>query len=448
MARSSKTQASPNKRSGRIGRGRRARIVALMLVLVALLFAVNPARVHYLMLEGREDLQSGSPEAALEVFEKARELAPDRAETYFWLARAHRKLGHLQEVRENLDRAKSLGFDAERLRREWYLVLAGRGYTHRVEPHLSEMLAHPEDGIEACEAFSTGYCLNLEFEKAHLLLDVWQADFPDDPRPYLRRGQILAGEEKWGKAETQFRKALERAPHETKARSGLAETLIHQGRLDEAARELKTILRDDGGNEDALLCIAKLSQERGELELAAKTFRRVLEQNPDQFDARLSLAKVLLKMNQPQEAEQHARQLVEKWPQDLQAVYTLAQALQQSGRGDQAEEYYARFSKMQDALIRLEELKRVVHQKSDDPEIRYELGHLLLRHVSREEGVAWLQSVFYYAPNHEEAHRTLAEYYEKIGDTKLAEQHRRQLSSDEDQLTNLSSVSRNGKFPQ
>jgi Tfp pilus assembly protein PilF len=50
---------------------------------------------------------------------------------------------------------------------------------------------------------------------------------------------------------------------------------------------------------------------------------------------------------------------------------------------------------------------------------------MFLRYRSREEGVSWLNSLLQYDPHHRAAHRALADYYSKVGETDLADQHQR-----------------------
>jgi predicted Zn-dependent protease len=65
------------------------------------------------------------------------------------------------------------------------------------------------------------------------------------------------------------------------------------------------------------------------------------------------------------------------------------------------------------------ELPRQPH----DVDLRYQLGSMLMRYRSREEGVRWLRSVLLVVPLHRPTHVALAEYYEKTGDTVRSKRH-------------------------
>ena len=132
------------------------------------------------------------------------------------------------------------------------------------------------------------------------------------------------------------------------------------------------------------------------------------------------LAKVLLDGGKAGEASLEAQKLVDEWPDDLAAVYTLAQALRAAGRVDEAEAQFEHYAELGDVYAELERLKLEINSRPSDASLRLQIGKMVLAHVSREEGAAWLQSVLFIEPNHAEAIIALAEYYERTGDAEMA----------------------------
>lgn len=428
-------RAAGRKPSGFLLRRRRCVLAVILLSVLAL--GASPALIEYHLWRGRTELAAANPEAALEHFRTARRIDPDRAETYFWLARGSRKTGDLKGLRRNLDQARKHGYkDRERLRREWWLLLAETGRIREVEPYLAEMLMNPgEDGVDICQAFATGYCLNLDFEKALALLDAWQADFPKDFRPRLRRGEIHAGDEQWVEAVAAYREALRLAPDEPAVRRGLGKALLKLRDLAEAEFHLRLAIRQDPGDVDAVIALAEVAQEQGDQGEAFRLLQEALDREPGNFQAKLMLADSARKAGDAEEAIRHLAPLVELWPEDLRSRYLLAQALRAAGRVQEAEAHLTIYARLERNWGRLEQLNREVKRRPDDPGVRYELGLMLLRHRSRSEGVAWLQSVFQFQPDHHGAHRALAEYYTKIGEPELARRHRRMASVDSPKST-------------
>lgn len=416
----------PRTRANRPLTWRLVRLTVLLITLGLLLYLIPTARLQWRLQAGQAALNNEEPAEALVEFERALELAPDTAAVHFWLARTWRKLGDLDRIRHHLDEASRLGYeDPQRLRNEWYLVLAQTGRVPEVERYLGAMLVNSEDTTEVCEAFTRGYCLNLNFRRAEALLDAWQADHPDDYRPWFYRGQIHSGNERWSEAESAYRKAWTLAPHSVRVRRGLGLVLIHQRQLDEAENLLAGVLDEEPDDVTARIGLAGTLSEKRAYASAVEQLRRVLADQPDHFGARLKLAKALLADGRTTAACREAESLVDEWPEDLQAVYTLASALRADGRVDEAEQQFEHYAELSDVLPRLEELRRDVSETPDSPELRFELGRLVLQHLSRDEGVVWLQSVFYYEPGHVDAHRALADYYRRIGDTETARAHER-----------------------
>jgi tetratricopeptide (TPR) repeat protein len=174
---------------------------------------------------------------------------------------------------------------------------------------------------------------------------------------------------------------------------------------------------------EAQLTLAKAHKERGENALAIECLRQLLRVDPRNDAAQVLLARITLDSGDPEGALRELAPIIELWPGDLLASYCRAEALRAAGRIDEAKVHFKDYAKLEQNSQRLEQLGRLVTRNPFDPELRYEMGLLQMRHLSRAEGVMWLQSVFLYAPDHAGAHAALAEYYEKVGDIKQAELH-------------------------
>jgi len=426
MAASKKASKKKPARISRPYRRRVVRLILLVVVLVGLLFALRPARIQWALRSGQQALSEADARSALESFEAARELAPDDPEIHFWLARAARKLGDPEGLRHHLDEARRLGFlNQNRLRNEWRLFQAQTGNVSAAEPFLANMLMDPDDSVEACEAFTLGYCLNLNFDRARDLIDAWEADHPEDYRPKFYRAQILAGNESWADGEKSYRAVLELQPDDARAKLGLAECLLEQRSFDEVKGLLDEVLSQQPDNVTALMRYARLAREQQDYSTAEEKLRRVVAVKEDHFEAQILLAKVLLASDQAEDAAILAQKLVNQWPDDLAAVYTLAQALRSVGKTAEAEKYFDHYAELGDVLGELERLKLEIQSSPSDIETRLRLGELVMAHMSREEGAAWLQSVLFMEPDHPIANQRLAEYYSRMGNTELAQTFQR-----------------------
>jgi predicted Zn-dependent protease len=288
------------------------------------------------------------------------------------------------------------------------------------------MLTNPgEDGDEICDALSKGYCLNLMFSEARSVLDAWAAEYPADYRPYLRRAQILAGSKQWALAIRELREAQKRAPGEMAVHRELGHCLYKNDDLEEAELHLQAVTDREPTDVPSLMSLAEMAFNRNDHKKALGFLERIISVRPQEFPARLLRAKVHLALGENTLAVTIAESLVSEWPEDLSAHYVLAQSLRAAGRPDEAKRHFMIHGELDKNWTRIETIGREMNQHPSDPQLRYQLGLLLLRHVSRSEGVAYLESVFQFVSNHPEAHSALAEYYDKVGNHVLSAQHRR-----------------------
>lgn len=397
----------------------------LVALVIGMAYAIRPLRVYYYLEHGRRALSQIKYVQALEDFRIARDIDPVNPETGFWLARACRKTGDLAGVRKYLEESRQLGYrDEKRLEHEWWLVLAESGRIKEAEQHLAEMLMNPgDDGTEICDSFSKGYCLSLRFAEARKLLDAWASEYPKDYRPYLRRAQIYAGDERWSLAIGELREAQKRAPEQLAVLRELGRCLYKNEETEEAERQLLAVIHRDPSDIPSLMSLAEIAFDQNNRKKSLKYLEQIIAVRPQDFPARLLLAKDYLALGDPARSVALAESLVAEWPEDLNAQYILAQSLRAADRPDDAVRHFSIHGELQKNMARIETLAADVKKRPSDPQIRFELGQLLLRHVSRPEGVAWLESVFQFAPAHAEAHQILADYYEKIGNQTLSVQH-------------------------
>ena len=221
----------------------------------------------------------------------------------------------------------------------------------------------------------------------------------------------------------------------------LGQCLYKNDEAKEAEQQLQAVIRHDPSDVPTLMSLAQITFDRNDHKQSLGYLEKIVAVQPQDFPARLLLAKVLLAMEDPARSVEIGESLVAEWPEDLSAHYVLAQSLRAAGRPEDAKRHFVIHGELDKNWARIETIGREMNQRPSDPQLRYELGILLLRHVSRSEGVAYLESVFQFVSTHPEAHRALADYYEQIGNHTLSAQHR-QLAN-----TNFSAASTLNPLP-
>lgn len=129
-------------------------------------------------------------------------------------------------------------------------------------------------------------------------------------------------------ARAQFAAVLEVEPDRAaESEREFATRCIKQGRYEEAASHLNTILTSEPANAEARLTLAMVRFQQGEHAAGLEQLREIVQQNPDDIEARLRLARALSQVGDPAEALSAYREACSKAPDNLNAANALAWVL-------------------------------------------------------------------------------------------------------------------------
>ena len=399
--------------------------------LIALLFAGHLVAGTYIKSRARQSIADREPQVALEWLKWAATLNRSDAEAEFLRARACRKLGEFNQVREHLTRAFKLGYSLNSIEREQVLALAQAGQMRDAEPSLGGLLTDPQgDAQEICEAFVHGFLLNRRYSEAFELLTPWIADYPRSPQPYYIRGHMQVMMQRYHPAVADFRKALALDPGHDATIFELADVLDQLHQPDEAltyysqARKYPRFEMMAGVGESRSLKILGRSDE------ARTVIQQVLAKFPDEPLPHQALGQIELEAGNYEEALKHLDIAVVKLGYDIELRNARGAALRSLKRLKEANQEFDYVKAASRALNRAGDLRELVQTNPNDYKSRYEIGLLFLKYYQPQEGVIWLQSVFNFKPDHRGAHQALADYYasREKEDPKfhdLAEQHRK-----------------------
>jgi len=346
--------------------------------------------------------------------------------THLIFARAHRKQGKFDLVHAHLRTAWELGVLVELLEREQWLTQARAGQMDEAEPHMRQLLLDPRDnGQEICECYVTGYLLNYQFSSAAPILVAWEAEFPLDPRPHELKGAWLQDSERWTEAVASYEKALELNPGKTQIRCDMAVCLRELHDYDKAKPQFLRCLKETPDDSQLLIQWGEWLLSSGNVNDTKAVLQKILDLDPGNQDARFAMAKTLLMDGAAKDAVPTLEQLHFENPCSTPIQYSLAAALQASGLTERAAVMYQQVSAAEEKLRRKQELLDSLFQNSNQPEVRYEIALISMKHESPVEGLRWLLSVVDLNPRHAAAHVALADYYHRTGKPELEEKHRK-----------------------
>ena len=395
-------------------------------VLASAFFGAIPLAVQLHYGRARRLLNGRDNQAALQELRSALRIAPGCAEVHFLLARTHRRLGNVDKVQPLLRRAQQLGGDPDRAQRETWMTLAQSGMLREAEPHLAGLLTDSrDDGADICEAYVQGYFSNLRVHEALQLLDAWQRDFPDDAQSYFMRGYLLQTLTSWPEAAAAYRRGLELDSDQTMMRCHLAEVLTELHEIDEASRLFRRCADEAPHDPRILTSWAKCLSLQGNIDEAGRLLGQALDRNPVDFQALRRLGEIELSNGEFEKALEHLDAAARQRPYDVTTRNALGKALRALSRADEAQVHFNYVTEAEGSLARMERQLRVVVERPDDVEVRYDIGVTLLKYGSPDDGAKWLLTVVEQQPDHKAAHQALAAYYEIRGDWKKAALHRR-----------------------
>jgi len=337
--------------------------------------------------------------------------AGNNGETELLRARANRKLGRWDDVRNHLLQARALGAPATDIQREDWMAKAQSGQLEDVEIRRNQMLLDPQgDTEEICEAFVLGYLLNRRFHDAIQILEPWSADYPDTAQPHYLLGLTYAENDKLAPSVKSLRRALELEPDYMQARLALAKALLTMNNGKDALPEFRACAKIqetgevDCGIAQSLLSLGEFTEARAVLESAIVRF-------PDNFCLHLTLGKFLMD-DQMQVAFLHLEKAVKLQSRNIDARYSFAQILLRLRSSDEAQVHLDYVQAANVALARMQKDLDTIQSEPANVEIRCRIGLTQLKYGTERQGVEWLQTVLNYDPGNKDANQALAEYYE------------------------------------
>ena len=370
-------------------------------------------RVSRQLAIARSALQSRDPNLALSALLKAVRLKPSHGEVHLLMARAFRRQGELQKVRQALENAARCGITHKRIRREEWLAMAQVGQMREATPHLRELLVDPaDDGPEICEAFVSGYFLTYQLDDAFRLLDAWVKDFPQDPQPLVFHAAFSAKTNSWTSVVGYLRKAIAMAPQRNDIQRELANALLSLRETDEAAKLLEQLLKTSPQDPSLLVSWVQILLERGQTDEARSILKRVVKSHPENFLALRTLGQLELTDGNFAEATQFLEMALTLKSYDPEVRHALGTALQKLQRPSEAQEHFAFVVKTQEIGQRIDRLINKIRLKNDDVAVRFEISELLRDFGEPRERILWLRSILVLDPHHQAAHTELAKCLE------------------------------------
>ncbi|QDV52358.1 tetratricopeptide repeat protein [Gimesia fumaroli] len=399
-------------------------------IVVAGLLWRKTAWINFCQWQAERNLQSRDAEQALSWISQAYQADTQNPETLLILARAYRRAHEVEPAIKTLKQLFKVAGPSEELHREQWLVEAQVGDVSNLEKHLADMLIDPKGNAQdICETFVNSCVLNYRFHDAMRIIEVWQADFPNDPLPHYYLGRILEHQGDWEKAAREFSTALEVSPGHIPSAYNLARVNLSHNQVDAALDNYRLCTKYQKEHAAALVGIARCLRMKQDSQAARATLKTAQQVPESQrlkdfravgdpaYVARnailLELGQLELTSGNYKAAVAYLEDAIEQNPKDRKARLALADAYRGSGELEKAEQQIQIVQKTQQAIKRLDECFDLLQKDLENADLRAEIGQIFLEHISENQGVVWLKNALYYDPRHQRARQALEEYYAK-----------------------------------
>ncbi len=355
---------------------------------------------------------------------RARWFGLPTARRYLLRSKLARRSGRFAEVAPHLESARRLGASVEELERENLLALIQTQQFESVSAaNWKTLISDPRDDEPE---IGKGYVIwansRFQFDDAARMLRVWEQDFPLDPDPHQLRGQLFVGMSNWEAAEASYRQALKLGPGRPDILMGLADSLKHQFKLDEAIPTYRAVLQNEPDNQACLVGLSQSLVTHGDVPEARQLLEESVRRHPENVDLQQALGEVLLAGGDaaavgPLQKVHAAR------PENADLAYSLARAYQASGQAEPAKPLFAFVEESRGPLASLKKLVDHMVQHPNDVETRYQIAAITAKYKSRAEAIRWYLNLLIIDPQHIPTHRALADLYRLAGNQPRAEYH-------------------------
>ncbi|MFO0841225.1 MAG: tetratricopeptide repeat protein [Gemmataceae bacterium] len=357
---------------------------------------------------------------------------PRDQETRLLAARAARLTGDFRTAERHLTRCLKLhGGATQDVQLEFLLLRVQTGEVDEVSSALIDVVekGHPSAPL-ILETVSRAYIHRLRYKAAYACLTRWLQEQPDSAKAYQWRGWVLERLNHPRPAANDYLKALEIDPDLIPVRLRVAEMLLEDMRVPEALPHLERLYRQAPTHPgvQARLGVCRFLQNK--TAEARKLLEAAVVGLPDDPSLLITLAKLDLQDGKGPEAEGRLRAVLKQDSADTEALFNLVSALQLQRR---TEESAATMKVYKETKARLDRVNVLLKDVADSPTATAadyaEIGELLLRINRGQQAVYWLERALERDPAQQVAHKALAEYHEKKGETDKASAHRRWLTS-------------------
>ena len=408
---------------------RRCAVLGLLsIVLIASPFVWTYAHREWQLRQARLELADLKIQKAHVRLERLAKRQPNHPDVLFWLARAERRNGEVDEAIAHFTQAKEAGANEREIELQFQLMRAQAGRVKETEEFVRKFAEEADDLLseEVYEALAQGFLYTGRFTEALDCLQFWIDWRPEYPRPRMYRAEAWEHNQNWRKAIAEYESILKLDPEHVAARREYARCLLRYKDAQSALKQYDLLLSKDPENTELQIGRYLALEKQGEIAKARNGYLELLRRDldDDQREAVLNaLGQLALYDGNPRMAKDYLEDAVKIAPHNSQTHSNLAAAYTRLDETEKAEKHQERARALLESQSRFDEILRQLLREPQNADLRFEAGELLVKLGMEDQAVAWWNSAAILHPDHAATHRKLEAYYRRQGKLERSRKH-------------------------
>ena len=376
MSRRSRSASRHPAQPSRLFR-RRVGWFACLGVVVVMVFLARPLYSLWAKRLAVAHLQKGSLTDASRYLQHAAWAAPQDGSVDLMLAFCFRQLGRPEEWRDALTTARQKGIPRADLEREQQLYRIQSGsWSEGTESQLAAFAGQGVTSYDVPAAFVFGSLASGRYELAQQILEVWNADFPNDPHVAFMRGKYWETLGDVSKARSHYETAISVEPRLEAARLSLAELSEENDQLGAALHHFAALASAAPANEVATLGAVRVLRKMGELERAGAVLEPSAQASEPSRKVAEEMARIAMERGRFDEAEQWFQRAGIAQSHDPEFLMDGVRLMGLQGKAKEAERLFQRIAVLGDRVTRARDLRSKLAFNPDNKTIAAEIERL------------------------------------------------------------------------
>jgi tetratricopeptide (TPR) repeat protein len=285
----------------------------------------------------------------------------------FNLARALIAKGDVEGARLHLEEAVKIRTDFIAAREILARIYLTKGDPAKALKASDEIIVFDKGNLQAHLTRSSSLLALGDRDKAREELDFIAKAYPQNPDARYQVGYLALQDKDFKKAEQVFGDLYKTTPGDRRGFIGVTETMIAQGKMNDAIKETEKAVEREPERRDLKLFLANDYKRAERYDDAIRIYQKLLDKEPKNPDLLFRAAETLRLKGDLNSSMENFRRCSQAAPADTTCLTLLAMILQGTGRDDQAKPIYEQILKIQpDHPVALNNLAYIKAQEGVD----------------------------------------------------------------------------------